>query len=139
MDIQVVKFTDSMLTHITAIIYQLFELVTLIQQVFPTILQIKFLNIPQQTSLRKVLQLTTYMPSKQTGLSRSAILGTQLSSQQDFSLSIRSSPPSFHSEMPDTPANKIFILCRCVLSFFWAKMCSQTGSICSCLNLYAIL
>ena len=29
--------------------------ITLTQQVFPTILQFKFLNIPQQTSLRKVL------------------------------------------------------------------------------------
>ena len=44
-----------MLTHITAIIYQLFELVTLTQQVFLTILQFKFLNIPKKTSLRKVL------------------------------------------------------------------------------------
>ena len=29
--------------------------ITLTQQVFPTILQSKFLNIPQQTSLRKVI------------------------------------------------------------------------------------
>ena len=42
-----------MLTHITAIIYQLFELVTLTQQVFLTILQFKFLNIPQKTSLKE--------------------------------------------------------------------------------------